>query len=98
MVIIAPFLYLRIVAPMDKMAFWLMIGVTIMVSLDSSYSCVRSARGIRRCLVGVTGPGKAVVLTPRSLWSGIVGWMSISIRLPTREQAQRLLEEEDCSS
>jgi hypothetical protein len=31
MVLIAPFLYLRIVSPPDKMAFWLMIGVTITV-------------------------------------------------------------------
>jgi hypothetical protein len=28
---VAPFLYLQIIAPMDKMVLWLMIGVTIVV-------------------------------------------------------------------
>ncbi|GFZ43623.1 hypothetical protein JCM24511_01343, partial [Saitozyma sp. JCM 24511] len=37
MVLIAPFLYLRIVSPPDKMAFWLMIGVTITFTVGYSW-------------------------------------------------------------
>jgi hypothetical protein len=34
MVLVAPFMFLQLVAPVDKKALWLLIGVTIVVGMS----------------------------------------------------------------
>jgi hypothetical protein len=70
MVLIAPFLSLRIVAPMDKMAFWLFIAVTMTVSLQLEYSQSHTTMGGGDPL---RLRGNDWELMRRSLWLDTVG-------------------------
>jgi hypothetical protein len=73
MVLIAPFLYLRIVAPLDKMAFWMMIGVTIMVSLQLTFSPSHMSHPCVVIRIFPSSLGDATSLMRPSLWLDTVG-------------------------